>query len=44
LNLNSWDEVLEILKGFLWVDVLHGERGKKLFNNTIMRTERVINC
>lgn len=34
LNLNSWDEILVLLKGFLWVDTLHSEQAKKLLSNT----------
>ncbi|RDW62815.1 hypothetical protein BP5796_11117 [Coleophoma crateriformis] len=34
LNLSSWDEVLAILKGFLWIDVLHKEQAKALFDKS----------
>jgi hypothetical protein len=44
LNLSSWDEILVILKGFLWVDILHGEQAKKLLSNTIIRTEGAMKC
>jgi hypothetical protein len=43
-NLSSWDEILVMLKSFLWVDILHGEQAKKLLSNTIMRAERVMKC
>lgn len=34
LNLTSWDEILPILKGFLWVDVLHEEKARCIFEGT----------
>ena len=30
LGLSSWDEILVVLKGFLWVDMLHEEQVKKI--------------
>ena len=32
LDLNSWDEVLVTLKGFLWIDILHNEQTKRLID------------
>jgi len=42
LQLSSWDEMLFILKGFLWVDMLHGQETKKLLSNTAIWTERAM--
>lgn len=35
LDLSSWDEILKILKGFLWIDVLHKEKAKGLFYDIV---------
>jgi hypothetical protein len=35
LNLSSWDEILVILKGFLWVEVLHIEQTKRIFDEIL---------
>ena len=32
LDLSSWDEILVILKGFLWINILHKEQAKKLLD------------
>jgi hypothetical protein len=32
LDISSWDEVLFILKGFLWIDILHTEQAKKVLD------------
>jgi hypothetical protein len=39
LSLSSWDEILLILKDFLWIDILHREQAMKLLSNNVMRTE-----
>jgi hypothetical protein len=35
LNLSSWDEILVIMKGFLWIDVIHTDLAKKLFDKML---------
>lgn len=35
LNLSSGDDILVILKGFLWIDVLHEEQAKRILNGII---------
>ncbi|KAK0111454.1 hypothetical protein ONS95_001811 [Cadophora gregata] len=35
LGLKSWKDVLVVLKSFLWIDVLHSERGKALLTDIV---------
>lgn len=37
LDLSSWDEILVILKGFLWVEILHKEQAKRLLDKIGIR-------
>lgn len=35
LGLNSWDEILTIMKGFLWIEKLHEPQAKRIFHDII---------
>jgi hypothetical protein len=38
------DEILEILKGFLWVGILHEEPAKRLLRNAMIMKEILMTC
>jgi hypothetical protein len=33
LGLNGWDEVKAVLKEFMWIDVLHDEEGRRIYQS-----------
>ncbi|KAK1830916.1 hypothetical protein QBC39DRAFT_308159 [Podospora conica] len=40
LGLNGWEEVKAVLKEFLWIDVLHDDDGRKIYQSLGMPGER----